>query len=107
MRLGEGAGPDWHLLEPQEQAFERVAQLSLDERPRLRESDRFHSNGSQLQLVGHVWGQEVSARREEASQLGERGTEIFEGGAQPRADPPRLRPPGAGEKAAAEHEAEA
>src|SRR3712207_9241314 len=99
MRLGEGAGPDRHLLEPQEQALERVAQLPLDERPRLRESHWFHSNGSQLQLVGHVRGQEVSARREKASQLGERRTEILEGAAQPRADPLRLPPPGAGEKA--------
>src|SRR3712207_7495771 len=92
MSLGEGADPARHLIEPEEQTLERVAELPLDERPRLRQGEWLHRDRHPLQLERHVRRQKVPPRREEASQLGESRTELLEGETEPRSHPSRIHP---------------
>src|SRR5215204_4058389 len=106
VRLGKRTDPDRDLLKFDEQSFQRVAKLPLDTSPRLSESHRLRYDPRPSQLGGHVGWDQVAADREEASQLRERRSQLFEGEAQPRAHPLRLFPTTARQQAAPEHEAE-
>ena len=82
VHLGDRAGRERDRVDRLEHVLPRHAELLLHHRNDLRLGQRRDLVLERRQLLDELGGEQVRTRREDLPELGERRTELFEGGAQ-------------------------